>query len=355
MKCFDPLLQILEYLEQNLDAEAIAAARARVSDCLSKKAPGICISQRLAEPPGLPFVRRTLEEGARDFQVMLYNELVGVCSTICRGGIPSIRPNYGTGILPSLFGAKSRYLDSNELPWSSPVESAALAAYADMEIAPLDAGLGERIFETYQFYRETLASYPNIKQCVPFAHADLQGPFDVLHLLCGNQIYYDLYDEPDRIHALLGTITRTYIAFLQKMQPDTGIGPGDCCYHWNTLYPGRAVIRDDSAVTLGREHYLEFSLAYIRRIIQAVGGASVHYCGADAIWLPDLLKTEGLRGLNFGYVPSMKDSYGTALMERAVSLRENRPISLVSYPLSQEDFEILQRDRSRSGITCSIL
>ena len=358
MKQFGPLREVLEYLERELDAKAIAAAHSRVAGCLSRGEPGVCVSQCLAEPAALPFARRTLEEGSRDLSVMLYNELVGVCNTIARSGpdaIPSIRPNYGTGILPSLFGAKSRYLNPNELPWSDPVNPEDLAAYADRETAPLDAGYGSRVFETYSFFDEMLAPYPNVKRCVPYAHADLQGPFDVLHLLCGDQVYYDLYDAPEQIHALLDVITRTYIALLRRMLPYAGAGPKGCCYHWNTLYPGQAVIRDDSAVTLGREHYLEFSLPYIRQIIEALGGASVHYCGADAVWLPDLLKTEGLRGLNFGFVPGMEDRYGLALLDRAIALREDRPIALVSYPLSQEDFETLRRDETRKRVTCSIL
>ena len=357
MKPFSPLQRLLEFLEDKLDEEALANARGRAVGCLEKGSPPVCVSQCLSSKAESPFHRLTLEEGARDFQVMLYNELCGLCGVILSRpmeAIPSIRPNYGTGILPSLFGSEIRYVDPNELPWSGPIGEKELAAFADQDTAPLDAGLGERVMETYDFFTCALSPYPKLSRCIHYAHADLQGPFDVLHLLYDNGIYFSLYDDPAFVHALLGTVTRTYIAFLKRMLPVVKSDLSGCCYHWNTIYPGLAVIRDDSAVTLGKEHYLEFSLPYIRRIIDALGGASVHYCGADTVWLPELIQTDGLCGLNFGYVESKKEQYGLSLLEKAAALRGERPLAFVSYPLSERDCAALSQRKDLCRITCSI-
>ncbi len=93
MKPFDPLRKILEYLERNLDAETATAAWGRVSGCLSRRAPGVCISQRLTEPAGLPFTRRTLEEGSRD--LLKTEGLRGLNF----GYIPGMEGRYGLALL----------------------------------------------------------------------------------------------------------------------------------------------------------------------------------------------------------------------------------------------------------------
>ena len=46
---------------------------------------------------------------------------------------------------------------------------------------------------------------------------DMQGPFCNLQLIRGDQLFYDLYDDPDMIHEALDLITDTMIACQQAL------------------------------------------------------------------------------------------------------------------------------------------
>lgn len=217
----------------------------------------------------------------------------------------AIRANYGTVILPSIFGG-SYQLTETSLPWAHPLVGGADAIRRLLERGMPDpsAGLGARCFETAAFYRETLANYPALARAVRIYHPDLQGPFDVAHLLWGQDIFMALYDTPGLVHALLHLVTETYIAWLRGWRAwsdeDTALTA-----HWNIMMRGGAMIRNDTAVMLSAAHYREFVRPYDQRILDVFGGC-IHFCGRGAAFVKDMVECRNLYGLHISQ-PELND------------------------------------------------
>lgn len=232
----------------------------------------------------------------------------------------AIRAHYGTVILPSIFGARYQ-LTETSLPWAHHLpDRAAIRRLIDADLPDPNAGLGAACFETAAYYREQLAPYPKLSRQTIIYHPDLQGPFDVAHLLWGPDIFLALYDCPEMVHELLDLITRTYIAWLARWKAFVGEG-NEWTAHWALLMRGGAMIRDDTPVMLSRAQYDEFVKPYDQRILDAFGGC-VHFCGRGDQFVPSLATSRNLYGVN----SSQPDWNDMALLWRVT--REHRLVLL---------------------------
>ncbi len=128
------------------------------------------------EPGQWPQV--TTNAAIRDRELMLVNQLAKAYMIACRRTreIPSIRCNYGTGILSSLFGAEVFPMpdEMNTLPTTRALEGedplGRLLAAGEPE---LTAGWGRQVFETAAYFQEMLAPYPRLREAVWIYHPDL--------------------------------------------------------------------------------------------------------------------------------------------------------------------------------------
>jgi hypothetical protein len=220
---------------------------------------------------------------------------------------PHIRSNHGIGILSSLFGARCRIINDN-MPWVEHMEPGALRAAVGKGVPDLDQALGARVLGTYRFYLEKLKGYPKCYRCVRITQPDLQGPFDIAHLLMGNDVFFSVVDEPDLVHELLAVVTETYIAFRNLIDPLLTDRAGDgAVYLHGCLFGGMVLIKDDTAIiNLSEQMHRSFSKAYNDRIFEAFGGGSLHYCGPTRMWAHGAIDNPDLRGVNHGN-PELQD------------------------------------------------
>jgi hypothetical protein len=214
-----------------------------------------------------------------------------------RADIPvNIRSNYGTPILPSIFGGEWQLTESS-LPWAHHLpDRDAIRALIDAGIPDLHNDLGGRCFETAEFYMETLKDYANLEKAVNIYHPDLQGPFDVAHLLWGPDIFLSLYDCPEMVHELLDLITETYIAYLKEWKAFTGEG-NDIVPHWGFYMKGGAMVRDDTPIMISTAQYNEFVKPYDQRILDEFGGC-IHFCGTGDNFIASMCESDNLYGIN---------------------------------------------------------
>jgi hypothetical protein len=208
----------------------------------------------------------------------------------------AIRANYGTVILPSILGA-SYQLTETSLPWAHHLpDREAIRRVIEAGIPDVRAGLGADCLDTAIYYQEVLADYPNLAREVHIYHPDLQGPFDVAHLLWGPDIFLAMYDCPDRVHALLDLVTRTYIIWLKHWKEALGEG-NDLTAHWSLMMRGGAMLRDDTAVMLRGAQYREFVQPYDQRVLDAFGGC-IHFCGRGDQFIEAMATSRNLYGIN---------------------------------------------------------
>jgi hypothetical protein len=268
------------------------------------------------EPPDWPAV--TVNEAIGSPEKMLLQQLAGVYhAALARSFlVPNIRCNYGTAIMPSLFGARMFWMDEelNTLPTSWPLEGEdAMDKLLERGVPDLDAGFGRQVFETAQYFREQLAPYPKLTEAVWIYHPDLQGPIDVVELLWGSDLFLALVDVPGKVQAVAEVVTDTYIAFLTRWfdeVPPPPLDPeavdGQYMAHWSHYYKGRVMLRNDSIVNLSPDMYGEFVKPPDERVLETFGGGAIHFCGRGSHVIDSMTDSEWLRAVQMSQ-PHLND------------------------------------------------
>ncbi len=243
-----------------------------------------------------------INDAMKDLPLMLLRELWPAYTVICQKtwSIPNIRCNYGTAILPSLFGAEMFWMadELDTLPTNKPMGEAAIDRILDAGMPDLSAGLGRKVFETAEYFKETLAPYPKIRQAVRLYHPDLQGPIDVVELLWGSDMFYAFYDKPEKIQAITELVTETYIRFLRRWFEVVGPDQGEYMVHWGRLWKGHVLLRDDSIVNLSEDMYRQFVKPYDERVMESFAGGAIHFCGHVDHCIDAMCDSKWLRAIN---------------------------------------------------------
>ncbi len=342
------LLRILEDCENGIDLNHYEQTEAKLKKCLRfEETDGLCMKVTYPQAKYSPF---SMEEIHTDIWKMMYNELAAFAGRIELKDInlPMIRANYGVGVIPSLFGLNCRIVGNN-MPWVDHVGQDEVKKILKKGIPDHKNGYGARIIETYEFYREMLSKYPKCNRVIRLYCPDHQGPFDIAHLIYGPDMYADLYDEPELIHELMELVTETYIDTVKHIKPLLNDEEDGFCYQWGNMFPGNILIRNDSAVNLSPSMYLEFVKPYDDKIMQALGDASMHYCGRADQWIHEMAKSERIVGYNFGHVPNIK--YGMEFLDFVKPSLTDKGKPIVSYFVEPGEIEEMDFKKYRTGIT----
>jgi hypothetical protein len=184
---------------------------------------------------------------------------------------PSIRANTGTGTVAAPFGVKYEVF-ADKMPWIS--EHADLGGLDDFDAdtAPLGEVL-ELALERSKYIAQQLQGSGITSFCF-----DTQGPFDAAHLVIGDEIFYAMYDEPERVHRLLDNCTRMISRATRLYKQVTG-EPMDGGRHGEYTMKGGIRVCEDTSTLLNRDQIHEFVIPYTRKLLQEFGGGWIHYCG----------------------------------------------------------------------------
>ena len=273
--------------------------------------------------PGVELRSIHINDALHDFERMLCSELVGVSHKLWRGtDALGIRANYGTGIMTTLFGAELFEMprSTNTLPttrsWN---DSDRIREMLEKGIPDLRGGLGDKVLSFGEKCMEIFESYPKIKKYVSVYHPDTQGPLDIAELLWGGEMFYEMYDDPDFVHAVLRTVTDTYRGFMEKWFSIVPIRE-ELSVHWGIFFRGGILIRLDSAMNLSCDFYDAFSKPYDKELFDHFGGGCLHFCGKGDHFVGSLCELENMYGINMSQ-PHLNDM---AKIFDAVSARGKR-------------------------------
>ncbi len=237
-----------------------------------------------ASSPGLAWPAVAVNDALDDFDLMALQQFRG-CSAVLEqgnGALPCVRANYGTSILPSLFGVELFIMDrsTNTLPTSLPLQGGieTVKALIAGGVPDLHRSLGGRTLEMGRRFVELLSRFPKLQSHVHVYHPDLQGPMDLCEVLWGSSLFMDIMDHPDVVKSFLSLITDTYIAFMRAW---TAIIPfaRPHTVHWGMLHRGHIMLRDDSAMNFSPAMFEEFIEPYDQRLLDEFGGGAMHFCG----------------------------------------------------------------------------
>jgi hypothetical protein len=245
-----------------------------------------------------------------DFDQMALQQYRMCSDVLARGdgALLAVRANYGTSVLPSLFGV-SLYImpdEMNTLPTSWPLhDPAAIQRLIDAGIPDLNGGLGAKVFEMTTRFAEIARRYPNIGRCVDIYHPDLQGPMDVCEVVWGSSVFCALLEGPQRVKDFLELIVQTYTAFLRawmRIVPLCDIGN----VHWGLFHRGRIFLRDDSAMNLSPDLFDEFVRPYDQQLLDTFSGGAIHFCGRGDHFIERMSTLRGLYAVNLSQ-PELND------------------------------------------------
>lgn len=233
-----------------------------------------------------------------DSDKMLQNELRAALSVIISGSaaVPSVRANMGCGIVPALFGIKPE-LFVDKMPWIQshlPKEAICEMTEEDIKITPeFRCALDHMEYFTSVLRGCGVRVYP----------VDIQGAFDTAHLVYGDDIYYQLYDDPEFVHHLLKlSVKAIKIAYDEcKKRIDNS---DKMIAHYNSIVMpeqnGAIKLSEDTSTLLSKPLICEFVIPYIREIFDYTGGGYIHYCGYNEHLYEAVINESGVRALNFG-------------------------------------------------------
>ncbi|MBN1864550.1 MAG: hypothetical protein JW808_06580 [Victivallales bacterium] len=239
-----------------------------------------------------------------DSDKMLCNQMRGVFGILNAksDAVPSIRANTGTGTLMSLLG-HDQMVFKDKLPWFkdhyskeelSRVEVDDIRIRGDFELA-----LGHM-----RRYKDVLGS------SLPIFCPDTQGPFDLAHLLLGDAIFLEVYDDPPFVHHVMELCLAMGIKAHDWSKEVSG-EPSDSMFHSCSLYTESAGIRicEDTTAIIGPDIMDEFAIPYSRKLAAHYGGAWIHYCGRNDHLTERICQFPEFTLINFGHIPGHEEDH----------------------------------------------
>ena len=232
-------------------------------------------------------------ESLHDPRVMLQAHLATLRSHLELGDdhVPSIRVEFGTAQVPAAFGCKM-YVPTNSLPCAGSHVIAKARDVFGMSRPALTAGWYGKVRDFTEIWKEQLP------EGVVIQHPDIQSPFNNAHLIRGNDILTDFYDDPEAVDALLDLVTDFMIELVPWLK---GMISQDkeWFFDWGALWKGTARISNCSMHMISPEHYRRFVLPRDTRLLASIGAGRVHYCGTSGQVIGDFLANPHVTGLDY--------------------------------------------------------
>jgi hypothetical protein len=251
-----------------------------------------------------PFPHR---EAIQDPEKMLFNELtfafgMSILNSPDVGDdLPTtIRPNFGTTIVASMFGARIEQVDDNP-PWVRSFESKVeFLKIFDVDIENYSRGWIPKVEETYECYRKTLERYPEIRGVIKIVLPDLQGPLDNLDLLRGSDVYIDMYENPDLVRSGLELMAHAQGNLARRFSQYTNDDSAGLCHQHGIMNRGNILIRNDSSIMVSPEMYRDFVAPFDEQVLKCQDGGGLHSCGTFEHLVDEYLALDSVMAIDLG-------------------------------------------------------
>lgn len=205
--------------------------------------------------------------------------------------VPAIRVQFGTGQIASAFGCDT-YIPDNELPCSRGGVIHNSEDIFNISKPPKNAGLYAKLKIFTEVFLE------NLPEGVHIQHPDIQSPFNNAHLIRGNDLFLDMYDDPEAVDFLLGVITDYMIDMVPYLKSMIS-SDEEWFFDWEGMWKGTARISNCSTTMISPEMYDRFVLPQDTRLLKSIGGGRMHYCGTSGKVIGSFLKNREISGLDY--------------------------------------------------------
>ena len=168
---------------------------------------------------------------------------------------------------------------------------------------------------------------------------DVQGPFSCAAQMWGIERFLaDLREHPKEAHHLLGLCTDAIIAFFAEMRRAVGgrLVPIHCMpVIWVPEDCGVAV-SDDFFAIVGADVAEEFSIPYLERIGEALGGVTVHTCGSMNHLASSVNAMRHIKAVNFSVTETDLDRYADECDPRIAIIAHKSGVSIGGLPIPDD-------------------
>jgi len=182
--------------------------------------------------------------------------------------VPAMNVNLGYGVHSAYFtGANVRF--GTETSWTRPW-LADWSKLNDLKQDPDTLWFG-RILEAYDHLADLCDGDYALSA---FANA---GPGDMANAIRGDDLFTDLYDHPDEVHALMDKCADAFIWLEESIRARIGtVVSGEVTA--NVWFPGRApYLSEDFNDLISVEQYEAFGVVHTQRVLDHFGGAYIHH------------------------------------------------------------------------------
>jgi len=336
--------RLLDFMEENIDLNHIAQIEQLQYDAIKYRKVDRIPLTILTEHDG--FEQAPYEESFYDPEKMLYNELLRSTVHSCYNSVRlkddgplMIRSNHGAGIIASLFGCKT-HVAAGRMPCVQQISVEEARKRFLKGVPDLYQALAKQVVDTCSYYRGRLKQYPKCSKAIRITQPDLQGPYDTLHFILGNEAFILPFNEPDTAKQMVDIIAQTYVALRRYIAPClTDEINKDAVFVNGVCAAGKVLIKADAGVAnLSPEYYQIYEGEPDRSIMEAFqdeGGGSISYYGGPKNWYNNRIYNEHLGCLHFGN-PEMHD------LKTEYSFFKARKVAIVGWGYNQ-DYQFIKK------------
>jgi hypothetical protein len=324
------LKELLEYLLNVLDSDRQDKIENLYRQTLNwEHVDRLPVIVTLSSPHELQFAPYPYGQVFQNPEKMLFNELVYAFNTsiasrdVLADDLPcTIRANFGTVIIASMFGACVEQVGDNP-PWIRHDNDRNISLEQVLDHNPFDFSKGccPQVVEMYQFYENVLSDYPELKSLIKLVLPDLQGPFDNLELTVGSDVFTELYHNQDLVYKALEAMTTAQIGFAQHLVQYISETSNTFSHQHATMIKGRILLRNDSVIMMSPAMYRNLIASHDEHVLRELGGGGIHSCGKIEDHIPAFLELPSILCLDLGQ-PELNnvDSIYIKLKQRRIPL-----------------------------------
>jgi Uroporphyrinogen-III decarboxylase len=203
-----------------------------------------------------------------EYTVAQHNAFLSHTKDLDNDYVPAVNMNFGYGVHSAYFTG-APVIFGEETSWTRPY----LTDWEMLEGLKPDKNNAwfQKIFEGYRYLRELCG-----EDCAISAFCNA-GPGDMANAIRGDNLFTDLYDEPENVHALMDKCVDAAIWLEEAIHSITGDVLGGQVTA-NVWFPGRApYLSEDFNDLCSPKQYAEFGAKHTERFLAHYKGAYIHH------------------------------------------------------------------------------
>jgi hypothetical protein len=240
-----------------------------------------------------PVDQHVWEEKLASPAIMLEDDLrvIKAHSDIGDDRVPAARVSFGTAQVAAAFGCDI-FIPPNNLPCAKNHVISNIEMVHSLKKPGKNAGWLGKLRDFSEFYLE------NLPIGVELQLPDTQGPFNNAHLIRGNDIIFDFYDNPEELGIFLDFIT-DYLVDLIKDLSELTTNRDGWFFDWGCLWEGAGRISNCTVHLISPAMYKDFILERDIRFLESIGKGRIHYCGTYPEVIESFINIPAVTGFDY--------------------------------------------------------